>query len=171
MRTLIAGLGNIFESDDGFGVAVAQSLLRTEWPDGVELHDYGIRGIHLAYQLLTGYDLVVIVDAVTRSGVPGTLYLIDHVQIEQGQSDGGGQMAEAAMLDGHDLGPDAVLALVPELGGTLGRVVIVGCEPASLGPGMELSADVVASVAPAAALVIKTVREAYEYDTVRIGGD
>ncbi|MQA76737.1 MAG: hydrogenase maturation protease, partial [Solirubrobacterales bacterium] len=77
-RILVAGVGNVFCGDDGFGVAVAEHLAAATLPAGVELSDYGIRGIHLAYQLLDGYDLLVLVDAVQRGGEPGTVYLIEH---------------------------------------------------------------------------------------------
>jgi hydrogenase maturation protease len=155
MRILIAGLGNIFEGDDGFGVAVARLLTEADWPSGVEVRDFGIRGVHLAYQLLDGYDLVVIVDAVSRDGEPGTLYVIDHAAAEPPAAE-----APAPLLDAHDLGPDGVLALVPTLGGTLGRVVVVGCEPGSLRPQLGLSPAVAASVEPAGALVRDIVQRA-----------
>jgi hydrogenase maturation protease len=163
MRTLIAGLGNIFEGDDGFGVEVARRLAAVDWPDGVELRDFGIRGVHLAYQLLDPYDLVVIVDAVHRGGEPGTLYVIEH-----GPDETLPEPAEdAPMMDAHDLAPDGVLALVPRLGGTLCRVVVVGCEPATITPGMELSAPVAASVDKAAELVTGLVADAH---ASRVGG-
>lgn len=163
MRTLIAGLGNIFESDDGFGVEVVGRLGTTDWPDGVELRDFGIRGVHLAYHLLDPHDLVVIVDAVQRGGEPGTVYVIEHGPDET--------LAEPAddapLMDAHDLAPDGVLALVPRLGGTLGKVVVIGCEPATITPGMELSAPVAASVEKAAQLVTEFVLDAY---ASRVGG-
>lgn len=157
MRTLVAGLGNIFEGDDGFGVEVANTLIATQWPDGVELGEYGIRGVHLAYQLLEGYDLVVIADAVSRGGEPGTVYVIEHAADTERPE----PTAHEPMVDAHDLGPDAVLALVPTLGGTLGRVVIVGCEPATLEPNMGLSPRVAGSVEAAARLVTEIVFSAY----------
>jgi len=157
MRTLIAGLGNIFEGDDGFGVTVAHRLAATHWPDGVELREYGIRGVHLAYQLLDGYDLVVIVDAVSRGGEPGNLYVIEHAA----ETASPAPDVAAPMLDAHDLGPDAVLALVPQLGGDLGRVVIVGCEPATVAPQMALSPVVAQSVDRAMNLVTALVRDAH----------
>lgn len=163
MRTLIAGLGNIFEGDDGFGVEVVRRLTATDWPGGVELRDFGIRGVHLAYQLLEPYDLVVIVDAVQRGDAPGTVYVIEH-----GPDDTLAEPADdAPLMDAHDLAPDGVLALVPRLGGTLGTVVVVGCEPASITPSMELTAPVAASVETAAKLVIGLVLEAH---AVRVGG-
>jgi hydrogenase maturation protease len=166
-RTLVAGLGNVFEGDDGFGVAVAAALASTAWPDGVEVRDYGIRGVHLAYQLLEGYDLVVIADAVQRGGVPGTVYVIDHAR----DSDLAAPAEDAPLLDAHDLAPDGVLALVPMLGGTLGRVVVVGCEPQSIAPAMGLSAPVAAAVDTAGRLVTDIVREAHAvHDELRIGG-
>lgn len=166
MRTLIAGLGNVFHGDDGFGVEVAARLFARDWPDGVIVRDFGIRGVHLAYELLDGYDLVVIADAVTRGGEPGTLYVIEH---EPRQDD------HPAMLDAHDMAPDEVLALVPALGGTLGRVVVVGCEPGVIAPTIGLSAAVRRSVERAAGVVVDIVREASAgvaapADGDRIGG-
>ncbi len=164
MRTLIAGLGNIFAGDDGFGSAVVQALgrVRPGWPAGTELVDFGIRGVHLAYQLLDGYDLVVLIDAVSRGGKPGTLYEIDHRP--------GEPIGDCAVMDAHDLGPDGVLALVPELGGRLGRVLILGCEPASIAPGMDLSATVRRSVDRAVPLVVSMVKTAAEPVATAMGG-
>ncbi|HEY7047572.1 MAG TPA: hydrogenase maturation protease [Jatrophihabitantaceae bacterium] len=170
MRTLIAGLGNVFHGDDGFGVEVAARLLtadRPAWTDDVTVRDFGIRGVHLAYELLEGYDLVVIADAVSRGGTPGTLYVIEH----QARPDD----APATMLDAHDMAPDEVLALVPALGGTLGRVVVVGCEPGEVAPTMGLSEAVARSVERAARLVVDIVRDASTgaaapADGTRIGG-
>lgn len=167
MRTLIAGLGNVFHGDDGFGVEVATRLLDRDWPDGVQVGEFGIRGIHLAYQLLDGYDLVVIVDAVARGGEAGTLYVIEH----RPRPD----TAAAPMLDAHDMAPDEVLALVPALGGTLGRVVIVGCEPDHIAPTMGLSPAVARSVETAARIVTRIVGGEpvgahAPADGIRIGG-
>jgi hydrogenase maturation protease len=161
MRALIAGLGNIFDSDDGFGVAVIRELAGVSWPDGVELKDFGIRGVHLAYQLLDGYELVVIVDAVSRGEAPGTVYVIDHAADADHRP-----VDDEPMLDTHDLNPDAVLALVPELGGTLGRVVVIGCEPEGMAAGMELSEAVAGSVETAARLVRELVAEVIDNGTI-----
>jgi hydrogenase maturation protease len=153
MRTLVAGLGNIFHGDDGIGVAVAEALACETLPDGVTVRDYGIRGVHLAYELLDGYDLVVLVDAVQRGWPPGTVRVIEHVAAERSAD---------PLLDAHDMAPDEVLALVPALGGTLGRVVVVGCEIESLTPCGQLSAAVQAAVPDAVAAVLRIVGEAYD---------
>lgn len=117
-RILIAGIGNVFFGDDGFGVAVAGRLAAATLPPGVEVVDFGIRGIDLAYAL-RDYDVAIFVDAVPRGGSPGTLYMIE------------------PDLDGAEVGPDAhamdpvkVLALAQGLGDPLPRVLVVGCEPA-----------------------------------------
>jgi hydrogenase maturation protease len=155
-RTLIAGLGNVFAGDDGFGSAVVRALDGSDLPPGTEICDVGICGVHLAYRLLDRYDLVVLVDAVQRSAEPGTLFVIEHdTDPDRGEAD-----PTAPLLDAHDLGPDGVLALVPLLGGAVPRVVVVGCEPATLAAGMTLSASVASSVEPAAALVISIVKAA-----------
>ncbi|MBB5157080.1 hydrogenase maturation protease [Saccharopolyspora phatthalungensis] len=155
-RVLLAGIGNIFHGDDGFGSAVAARLDADRFPEQVDVGDYGIRGVHLAYQLLEGYDLVVLVDAVQRGAAPGTLHVIEH-QLEEAS-------AEAAVpaMDAHDLSPDAVLALVRAFGGTLKHVVVVGCEPESVEVGMGLSPVVQAAVDEAARVATDLALTAFE---------
>lgn len=108
-RTLVAGIGNIFLRDDGFGVETARLLTERQLPEHVEVVDIGVRGVHLAYQLLDGYDTLVLVDATARGEAPGTLYLIEH--------DVGGESPSpvAPALDGHRMTPDTVLALLATL--------------------------------------------------------
>ncbi|MBO0828576.1 MAG: hydrogenase maturation protease [Streptosporangiales bacterium] len=151
-RILVAGIGNVFCGDDGFGVAVVERLSREPLPAGVEVRDYGIRGVHLAYQMLEPYDLVVLVDTMQRGGEPGSVYVVepDEPVAEAGDAE--------VLMDAHDMTPDAILALVPKLGGSLGRVLVVGCEPADLGPGMELSAVVTAALGEAVRAVRKLVQ-------------
>jgi hydrogenase maturation protease len=150
-RVLVAGVGNLFLGDDGFGPEVARRLAGADLPEGVEVADVGIRGVHLAYQLLDGYDLVVLVDASPRGGEPGSVYVIEPTVEASG--------AQAAMVDAHDMGPGAVLALLEALGGTPGRVLVVGCEPAEVGEGIGLSGPVAAAVDRAVEVVRELVTE------------
>lgn len=151
-RTLVAGIGNIFLSDDGFGVETARRLTERELPGHVEVVDIGVRGVHLAYQLLDGYDMLVLVDATARGEAPGTLYVIEH------DLGAGSPSPPAPALDGHRMTPDAVLALLGTLcAGTGGepprRVLVVGCEPASVEEGIGLSAPVSDAVPEAVRLI------------------
>ena len=155
-RVLVAGLGNIFAGDDGFGVEAVQRLARRPLPPGVETADIGVRGVHLAYQLLDGYDTVVLLDATARGGVPGTVYRIDGAEADRPEGD--------VLIDGHRMTPDAVLALLDTLsagtGGTRpGRVTVIGCEPAVLAEGMGLSPAVAGAVEPALEAVLGLLRE------------
>ncbi len=144
-RILIAGIGNIFLGDDGFGVEVARRLAADGVPDWVRVADFGIRGIHLAYEILDeSYDLVVFVDAAPRGSAPGTVYLIEPDLAAA---------ATAAAPDAHGMTPDAVLGTFRALGGNPGRVLVVGCEPESIGEGIGLSAAVSRAVPEAVALV------------------
>ncbi|HET7659901.1 MAG TPA: hydrogenase maturation protease [Oryzihumus sp.] len=152
-RVLVAGVGNIFRGDDGFGSAVMGRLAGHVWPEGVTAKDFGIGGIHLAYELVDGWDGLVLVDAVDRSAEPGTLFVIE-------PDLAAAEAAPVSMLDAHDLAPQAVLAMVPRLGGRLGRVRVLGCQPASLDDGLGLSAPVTAVLDAAAALVLRLVDEA-----------
>jgi hydrogenase maturation protease len=155
-RTLIACLGNIFLGDDGFGVAVARRLAGEDLPAGTRLTDYGIRGMHLAYDLADGWDTTILVDAAQHGGQPGTLYLIEP---EPGQSPAGaGDLAGAMLFDAHGMQPDVVLGLAGRLGPQAGRVLVVGCEPASTAEGIGLSEPVTAAVEEAAQLVLGLVR-------------
>ena len=51
-RILVAGIGNIFLGDDAFGVEVVKRLAAKSLPPGVEVVDFGIRGLDLTYALL-----------------------------------------------------------------------------------------------------------------------
>ena len=149
-RVLVAGVGNIFLGDDGFGVEVVRRLARRELPEGVEVVDCGIRGLDLAYALQRDYDLVVFVDAVPRGEEPGTVYLIEPEIEEDGE----------VSLDTHGMDPVKVIRLARALGARPPRTLVVGCEPQVI-PGredyddmlMELSEPVRAAVEEAAKLV------------------
>lgn len=149
MRTLVAGIGNIFNGDDGFGVAVAQRLAARSWPDDVHVEDYGIRGVHLAYALLDGFDLVILIDAMRRGDEAGTVVVLEP-EVDA---------STAPPLDAHRMDPQAVLGMVAELGGVVGRVLVVGCEPACIDEGIRLSPAVDAAVDRAAQLVEELVAE------------
>ena len=154
-RTLIACLGNIFLGDDGFGVAVARRLASEDLPAGTRLTDYGIRGMHLAYDLADGWDTTILVDAAQRGGQPGTVYLIEP---EPGQAaTGDGDLAGAMLFDAHGMQPDVMLGLAGMLGPQAGQVLVVGCEPASTAEGIGLSGPVTAAVEEAAQLVLGLV--------------
>jgi hydrogenase maturation protease len=122
-------------------------------PDGVDLLDVGIRGIHLAYQLLDGYEVLVIVDAAPRGRAPGTVTLIE---VDQARiDDAAAEIAAGAapMLDVHGLTPGAILRMLGSLGGSLERVLVLACEPANLTEGIGLSPAVAEAVEPAVAVL------------------
>ncbi|MGW3664831.1 hydrogenase maturation protease [Streptomyces sp. NPDC005141] len=160
-RVLVAGVGNVFLQDDGFGVETVRRLAARmpELPPGVELMDAGIRGVHLAYRLLEGYRTLVLVDIVGRGGPPGTLYTID-VGPEPPAA-----RPEPGPMDTHAMDPATVLALLHDLhagaGGTLPEeVYVVGCEPRDTDEGMGLTPPVADAVEAAADLVLDLVRRA-----------
>ncbi len=148
-KTLVAGIGNIFNGDDGFGSEVAQRLSRRPMPEGVHVEDYGIRGVHLAYEMLEGYDLVVLVDALPRGEAPGTVCVLEP-EVD---------LNDVPPLDSHQMDPRAVLGMVAEMGGEIGRLLLVGCEPADVGEGIGLSAPVAAAVEHAARMVEELIED------------
>ncbi len=149
-RILIACIGNIFLGDDAFGVEVARLLAARRMPEGVTVVDYGIRGLDLAYAILDGYDVTIFVDATPRGGEPGTLYLIEPDLDALNDED-------AAAPEAHSMSPVNVLRLVRTMGGTFGRIMLVGCEPEPLDPEgegkMGLSEPVRAALGEAVSMI------------------
>lgn len=149
-RILIAGLGNIFFGDDAFGVEVVRRLSARPLPPEVRVVDFGIRGLDLTYALLDGYETVILVDAVPRGQPPGTLYVIEPQCVA---NDG---TPTTPVPDSHGMDPVNVLRLVQQMGGTVSRVLLVGCEPSpeELQDVCEgLTAPVEASLEPAVTLI------------------
>jgi hydrogenase maturation protease len=149
-HTLVAGIGNIFLGDDAFGVEVARRLAGRELPEGVDVRDFGIRGMDLAYALQDGYESVVFVDAAPRGEVPGTVSLVEP-ELDD----------DELVLETHAMDPVRVLGLARALGGVPERVLVVACEPETVVHAEqddelvgELSAPVAAAVDRAVALVL-----------------
>ncbi len=157
-RILVAGIGNIFLSDDAFGVEVAQRLSGRPLPDGVRVEDYGIRGMHLAYDLLEGYDALVLVDAVPMGEPPGTLAVIEPEPAPPSSLEGEGGVPRE-VVDAHTMSPHLVLATLAHLGGSVDRIVIVGCQPGHLDEGIGLSPAVRGAVTPAVDLCSELIAE------------
>lgn len=121
-------------------------------PDDVRVVDYGIRGMHLAYDLLDGCRALVIVDAMPGEGSPG-----DVVVMQVGAHDVG--VAGAPALDAHGMDPLAVLGSLQALGGSMPATFVVGCRPANVEEGIGLSPQVEAAVPVAAAAVLRVIDE------------
>jgi len=161
-RILIACIGNIFMGDDGFGVEVARALTTRKLPDEVRLVDFGIRGFDLTYALLDGYDVTIFVDATSRGEAPGTLYTIEPDLDELKDLD-----PQEMMVEPHGMNPMKVLAMVKSMGGEFKRILLVGCEPETLGPEeglMGLSEPVKRAVGEAVPLIcslVTQIQEAY----------
>ena len=149
MTVLVAGIGNLFSSDDGFGPEVARRLADpAPGPVGrVRVVDYGIRGMHLAYDLLDGYDALVIVDAVPQGDAAGEITVLQVGPDDLGRGD----------VDPHGMDPVAVLASLRQLGGTLPPTYVVGCRPATTEDGIGLSEPVAAAVPVAVGVVGRLV--------------
>jgi hydrogenase maturation protease len=148
-RIFVVGVGNIFLGDDGFGVEVVARMRRRPVPDGVRVEDFGIRGVHLAYELLEGsYDLVILVDTLDLHAPPGT------ISVFEPELGGGGDV----LPDAHDLDPATVMGLLEGLGGSVGKMLVVGCQPATLQEQMGLSAPAEAAVDEAIRVVEELVQ-------------
>ncbi|MGW3809654.1 hydrogenase maturation protease [Micromonospora sp. NPDC005113] len=159
-RILVAGIGNIFLGDDAFGVEVVRRLRDAVLPPGVDVSDYGIRGIHLAYDLLDGrHDVLVLVDALPLDEPPGTLAVLQVDLDDPGWTLRPADVLEAPAADAHGMDPESVLHLLRGLGGSVDRVLVVGCRPAVLDERMGLSAPVAAALDEAVRTVTGIVRE------------
>ena len=150
-KILIAGIGNIFLADDGFGVEVASRLAKQSFPPGVRVADFGIRGFDLAYALMEGYETTILVDAYPGEGEPGTLFVVEP-DLQELNPRG----TQQDLLEPHAMNPSSVLRMAAGMGAQLKRVLLVGCVPATLGPEegqMGLSEPVAAAVDEAVKLV------------------
>ena len=154
-QILVAGIGNAWLRDDGFGSEVAKRLEGHELPEGVSVFDFGSGGLDLAYEVMRGYHGLVLVDVSQQGGEPGTLYVMepDPEEIEGGIEDG-------EVINPHGMDPKTVLRFVKAVGGWPGKVVIVACEPGNVEDmGMGLTDEVSASIDRAVKLVLEQVEE------------
>ena len=161
-RILVAGIGNLFLGDDGFGPEVVRYLAAEPppLPEQVRLVDYGIRGLHLAYDLLPGFDALVLVDAQPGAGAPGDVAVLRIRPEDIGNGD----------FDAHGMEPGSVLASLPSLGGELPPTFLIGCRPADTGEGIGLSEPVAAAVPVAADAVRTLVRQLVDEPALVAGG-
>lgn len=124
-RVLVAGIGNVFFGDDGFGVEVAIRLNGRTLPAGAQVIDFGIRSYDLAYALTSGrYDAAILVDATTRGGAAGDIYVLSP------ETD---QSSEPAPANAHAMNPETVLRMARSLGQVPSQILVVACEPETLG--------------------------------------
>ena len=145
-RTLVAGIGNIFLGDDGFGCEVVRQLSEQGLPPAARVVDYGIRGMHLAYDLLDGWDRLVLVDSLPDRGAPGRLQIL-----EVGPDD-----VAHGELDAHGMDPAAVLSALGALGGRLPPTTLVGAQVADVQERIGLS-PVMAAAVPAAVVAVRAL--------------
>jgi hydrogenase maturation protease len=154
-QILVAGIGNAWLRDDGFGGEVAKELSSRELPEGVSVMDFGSGGLDLAYEVMRGYDALILIDVSRQGGTAGTLYVM-----EAEADDVDGKIEDGQMLNPHAMDPETVLRFVKYVGGWPGRVMVVACEPETVEDvGLGLSDAVKGSVKHAADVVIDTVRE------------
>ncbi len=158
-RVLIAGVGNIFFGDDGYGCEVISRMRDETYPDDVRVEDYGIRGTHLAFELVSGYEGAILIDAVPKGGEPGSLYVIEpDVEAAKGTA------------DAHSMDLQTVFAFMRTLDGTPPRILIIGCEPASAGEEMGLSEAVERAVGRTIPLVREVFEKHFASAPAQVGG-
>jgi hydrogenase maturation protease len=161
-RMLIAGVGNIFLGDDAFGPEVARRLAAEDLPGWVRVADYGISGMHLAYDLADGFETAILVDAAPRGGEPGTVTVLEvEAEHRRDLAAAAGPLGASRLFDSHGMQPDVVLGVLDMLGaGAPARTLVVGCEPASVDYAMELSEPVAGAVDEAIQVILNLVAEA-----------
>ena len=154
-QILVAGVGNAWLQDDAFGGECARRLQERGVPSGVTVMDFGTGGLDLAYELMRGYDALILLDASRQGGEPGTLYVI-----EPSMDDLAGSIEDGDVINPHGMDPQTVLRFVGAIGGFSGRVVVIGCEPGEVDEvGLGLTPAVEEVVERALALVTETIDE------------
>lgn len=165
-RVLVAGIGNAWMKDDAFGGKVAAHLEDVELPEGVNVFDFGTGGLDLAYEVMRGYDALVLVDVSRQGGEPGTLYVMD-ADPDEVQPIGDGEA-----ISPHGMDPQTVLRFVKTVGGWPGRIVVIACEPGVVEEmGLQMSVEVAGAVSRAADLVLETVTELLTDEAYEVDGD
>jgi hydrogenase maturation protease len=158
VRVLIAGIGNIFLGDDGFGVEVAQRLARCELPPEVRVVDFGIRGLDLVYALQDGYDSTILIDAFPHGKAPGTVSIVEPNLNDLGV----GGPDQGKFVEPHAMNPMNVLQMAKAMKAPLEHILLIGCEPAYLGGDdghMGLSEPVETAVIEAMKIVQNLVEQ------------
>ena len=154
-QILVAGIGNAFLRDDGFGGQVAKKLEERELPEGVSVFDFGTGGLDLAYEVMRGYHGLVLIDVSRQGEAPGTLYVMEP---DEGSIDGA--IDDGAVINPHAMDPQTVLRFVKSIGAWPGRVIVIACEPGEVEElGFGLTVPVQDAVARAMTLVTETVDE------------
>ncbi len=154
-RILVAGIGNAWMHDDGFGGEVARRLERREMPEGVAVMDVGTGGLDLAYEVMRGYDALVMLDVSRQGGAPGTLYVM-----EADEESVAGGIEDGEVINPHGMDPQTVLRFVKSIGAWPGKVLVIACEPAHVEElGWGLSEEVKDAVERAVDLVVETIEE------------
>lgn len=152
---LVACVGNLWLGDDGFGGEVAKRLRGRDLPDDLAVADFGTGGLDLAYEVMRGYEALVLVDVSRQGGEPGTLYVMD-----VDPDSVGGPIEDGENIDPHGMEPQTVLRFVKAVGGWPGKVVVVACEPQEVDDvAIGLSDPVAAAVEGAVELVLESVEE------------
>ena len=126
-QALVVGMGNVLRGDDGFGVEVVKRL--QSLPDvgaRAKVIELGIGGVHLVQELMDGYDLLVIADAVNRGGPPGRLYVLE---LEVPSTPSALEAWERDLTDMHEAVPGKALVMARAIGVLPKRVLLVGCQP------------------------------------------
>ncbi len=157
-RTLIAGFGNTLRGDDGFGIEVIRRLGNdgVERP-GVELMEVGTAGIRLAQELLTPCDLLIIADAMSRGGAPGTVYVLEVDAVDAVQR-----------VDMHVAIPSHALSVAKALDVLPGRVIMVGCEPMEVDEmTCELTGELTPPVRAAVDVAVRRIHHLLDGSEVR----
>jgi hydrogenase maturation protease len=161
---LVAGIGNIFFGDDAFGVEVVKRMAGRTLPVGVRVADFGIRGYDLAYALQDGYETTILVDACPRGDAPGTLYVVEP-DVKALDA------ASQETVDAHTMNPMNVLRMARSMNIPIKRILLVGCEPASLGGDegqMGLSEPVEKAVDEAIGLVESLLDQLIKGNEIKI---
>jgi hydrogenase maturation protease len=152
---LVAGIGNAWLRDDGFGGAVARRLEQRDLPEGIAVMDAGTGGLDLAYEVMRGFDALILLDVSCQGGEPGMLYVIE---VEEGSIEA--QIEDGDTINPHAMDPQTVLRFVKSIGAWPGKVIVIACEPASVeAMGWGLSEQVESAVERAADLVLETIAE------------
>jgi hydrogenase maturation protease len=155
-KIFVAGVGNQYLGDDGFGPRVIEELLTRELPENVEARDVGLCGITLAPDL-SDYDHIIFADAVNTGGKLGTIYRTE-IKAEEvdGLKPGGPNPFNISV---HEARLEELLSFAKSIGTLPPTIVVIGCEVLDAQLGEEMSPEVATAIHSAVEIILDELQE------------
>jgi len=152
-KILIAGIGDLLRSDDGFGPRVVNKLENMSLPKNVVVKDYGTSGLDLIFDL-ENYDEVIFVDAIDFEGKAGEIKVIEPKPRKINQK----EVVGVINFSLHEIDLEKIIELASSLNILPRRTIIIGCKPKDLSFGLKLSEEVEKAIDRTIEIILEKIK-------------